>query len=55
MHRIQSEHFSFAMAGFGVGLSKGLAESPFAWKVFFEKLFPALLMVLGALLMAYVE
>ena len=55
MHRIQSEHFSFAMAGFGIGLSKRLAETRFPWKVFFERLFPALLMVLGALLMVYVE
>ena len=55
MHRIQSEHFSYAMAGFGIGLSKGLAETRFPWKGFVEKLFPALLMVLGALLMVYVE
>lgn len=55
MHRIQSEHFSFAMAGFGIGLSKGLAETRLPWKSFFERLFPALLMVLGALLMVYVE
>ena len=55
MHRIQSEHFSFAMAGFGIGLSKGLAETRLPWKTFFEQLFPALLMVLGALLMVYVE
>ena len=55
MHRIQSEHFSFAMAGFGIGLSKGLAETRFPWKAFFEQLFPALLMVLGALLMVYSE
>ncbi|HKW35433.1 MAG TPA: hypothetical protein VJN92_20645 [Candidatus Acidoferrum sp.] len=55
MHRIQSEHFSYSIAGFGIGLSKGLAETRFAWKPFFEQLFPALLMVLGALLMVYVE
>lgn len=55
MHRIQSEHFSFAMAGFGIGLSKGLAETRSAWRPLFERLFPALLMVLGALLMVYVE
>ena len=55
MHRIQSEHFSFAMAGFGIALSKGLAETRFPWRSFFERLFPALLMVLGALLMVYVE
>lgn len=55
MHRIQSEHFSYAMAGFGIGLSKGLAETRFPWRTFFGRLFPALLMVLGALLMVYVE
>lgn len=55
MHRIQSEHFSFAVAGFGIGLSKGLAETKFAWRPFFERLFPALLIVLGALLLVYVE
>ena len=55
MHRIQSEHFSFAMAGFGIAFSKGLAETSSQWRSFFERLFPALLMVLGALLMVYVE
>ena len=55
MRRIQSEHFSFAMAGFGIALSKGLSETRFAWKPFFAQLFPALLMVLGALLMVYTE
>ena len=55
MHRIQSEHFSYSIAGFGIGLSKGLAETRLPWKSFFERLFPALLMVLGALLMVYIE
>jgi hypothetical protein len=55
MRRIQSEHFSFAMTGFGIALSKGLAEKPSAWQPFFERLFPTLLVVLGALLMVYVE
>jgi len=60
MQRIQAEHFSFSIAGFsiagfGIGLSKGLAESKFAWQPFFERLFPALLIALGALLMVYVE
>ena len=55
MQRIQSEHFSFAISGFGIALSKGLSETRFAWKAFFAQLFPALLMVLGALLMVYVE
>ena len=55
MRRIQSEHFSFAMTGFGIALSKGLAERPSAWQPFFERLFPTLLVVLGVLLMVYVE
>jgi putative copper resistance protein D len=55
MQRIQAQHFSFSMAGFGIGLSKGLAETRFTLQSFFERLFPALLIVLGALLMVYVE
>jgi putative copper resistance protein D len=55
MQRIQSEHFSFAVTGFGIALSKGLSEKPSAWQPFFERLFPTLLIVLGALLMVYVE
>jgi len=55
MQRIQAQHFSFSIAGFGIGLSKGLAETKFTWQPFFERLFPALLIALGALLMVYVE
>lgn len=55
MHRIQSQHVSFALTGFGIALSKGLAESRFPWRQFFERLFPALLIVLGALLLVYAE
>lgn len=55
MHRIQSQHVSFAVTGFGIALSKGFAESRLTWRPFFERLFPALLIVLGALLMVYVE
>jgi len=55
MQRIQVQHFSFSIAGFGIGLSKGLAETKFTWQPFFERLFPALLIALGALLMVYVE
>lgn len=55
MQRIQSQHYSFAVTGLGIALSKGLAETPFQWRPFFERLFPALLIVLGALLMVYVE
>jgi putative copper resistance protein D len=55
MRRIQSEHLSFAVTGFGIALTKGLAETPFAWRPFFRRLFPTLVIVLGALLLAYVE
>lgn len=55
MRRIQSEHLGFAVTGFGIALTKGLAETPFAWRPFFKRLFPTLLLVLGALLLAYVE
>jgi hypothetical protein len=55
MHRIQSQHISFSVTGLGIALSKGLAETPFAWRPFFDRLFPTLLVVLGALLMVYVE
>jgi copper resistance protein D len=55
MDRIQSEHHSFAVTGFGIALSKGLSETPFDWRPFFQRLFPTLLIVLGALLLVYVE
>ena len=55
MHRIQSQHISFSVTGLGIALSKGLAETPFEWRPFFERLFPTLLVVLGALLLVYVE
>jgi putative copper resistance protein D len=55
MHRIQSEHYSFSVTGMGIALSKGLSETSFEWRPFFERLFPTLLVVLGALLLVYVE
>jgi len=55
MHRIQSQHISFSITGLGIALSKGLAETPFESRPFFERLFPTLLVVLGALLLVYVE
>jgi putative copper resistance protein D len=55
MERVQSEHISYSIAGFSIGLSKGLSETHSSWQAFFQRLWPALLMVLGALLMMYVE
>jgi hypothetical protein len=43
------------VTGFGIALSKGLSETPIAWRPFFQRLFPTLLIVLGALLLVYVE
>ncbi len=55
MARIQLQHFSYSGVGLGIGLSKGLAEVHNKWQSAFAKVFPVLLIVLGALLMAYVE
>ncbi len=55
MASIQSQHLSYAISGFGIALTKGLSETSTKWQPFFLKLCPALMMVLGALLMVYVE
>jgi len=55
MARIQAEHLSYAATGFGVGLSKGLAEVRTKWQTVFAKLWPSLMIVLGVLLMLYTE
>jgi len=55
MERVQAQHYSFAMTGFGIAVSKGLSETRIAWRTFFYRLFPALLIVLGALLLVYTE
>jgi copper resistance protein D len=55
MARIQSEHEGYAMAGVGIGLSKAFSETRSSLQPFFQRLWPALMMVLGALLMTYVE
>lgn len=55
MARIQSEHASYAAAGFGIALSKGLSEMKFPWQFVFARLWPALMILLGILLMLYQE
>jgi hypothetical protein len=55
MARIQSEHLSYSIAGISIGLTKALSEAPSTWQDFFRRLWPALMMVLGALLMMYLE
>ena len=53
--RIQSEHLSYAITGVGIALTKGLSEARTSWQELFQRFWPSLLMVLGALLMIYVE
>lgn len=55
MARIQHEHMSYLAAGLGIGLSKGLSEIKTGWQGFFAKLWPSIMIVLGVLLMFYVE
>ena len=55
MARIQAEHLNFAVAGFGIGLFKGLAEAPVRWRRIATKIWPMLMIALGVLLMRYTE
>jgi putative copper resistance protein D len=55
MVRIQTQHRSFAAAGFGIGLFKGLSELPTKRKLTFARLCSLLMIILGALLMLYTE
>jgi hypothetical protein len=55
MARIQSEHWTYAMVGVGIGLSKGLAEVTTPAQKIFAKLWPLLMLALGILLTLYRE
>lgn len=55
MEHIQMQHFSYAAAGAGIALSKGLADAPLPGRRVFRILWPLLMMVLGVLLMTYTE
>lgn len=55
MARIQAEHLSYALTGFGIGLVKGLAEVNSSWQIVFARLWPTLMVVLGVLLVCYAE
>jgi putative copper resistance protein D len=55
MEHIQAQHLSYAVTGFGIGLTKGLAEIRTRWQTIFAKLWPTLMIVLGILLMFYTE
>jgi hypothetical protein len=53
--RIQAEHLSYAATGFGIGLAKGLAGVSSRWQNLVSRLWPTLMVVLGILLLCYVE
>jgi putative copper resistance protein D len=55
MARIQTQHRSFAAAGFGIALFKGLSELPTKRKLTFARLSSFLMIILGGLLMLYTE
>jgi putative copper resistance protein D len=55
MERIQMQHFSYAAAGVGIALSKGLSDAPFQARGIFRVLWPLCMIALGVLLMLYVE
>jgi hypothetical protein len=55
MEHIERQHRWFAAAGFGIVITKGLAEISQKWQLVFRKAWPALLTVLGILLIVYAE
>ena len=55
MEHIQKQHRWFAATGFGVALANGLAGTPQKWQQFFKRVWPLLLITLGALLIHYTE
>jgi hypothetical protein len=55
MEHIQKEHFWFSSTGFGIALTNGLSETRSKWQHIFKIIWPALLVVLGILLMLYTE
>ena len=55
MVRIQHEHLSYTVSGFAIGLTKGLSELRTNWQGIFAKLWPSIMIILGVLLMFYVE
>ena len=55
MERIQMQHFSYAAAGVGIALSKGLSDAPIQRRRIFRVVWPLCMIALGVLLMLYVE
>ena len=55
MEHIEKQHHWFATAGFGIAITKALAEIPQRWQLVFRKIWPTLLTILGILLIVYTE
>jgi hypothetical protein len=55
MARIKAEHLSYSVTGMCIGFTKGLAEIAPKWQIVFARIWPILMVVLGVLLMRYVE
>jgi hypothetical protein len=55
MERIQMQHFSYAAAGVGIAISKGLSDTQLKTRRVFQILWPLCMIALGVLLMLYVE
>jgi putative copper resistance protein D len=55
MARIQAQHLSYSAAGFGIGITKGLAEIRSRWRPVFTGICAVLMVGLGVLLMCYTE
>lgn len=55
MERIQMQHFSYAAAGIGIAISKGLSDAPVRGRKVFRIVWPIMMLTLGVLLMVYTE
>ena len=55
MARIKSEHMSYTISGLAIGLAKGLSEMKTRSAAIFGKIWPALMVLLGILLVFYRE
>jgi copper resistance protein D len=55
MEHIRMQHFSYAAAGAGIAVFKGLSDTPFRPRKVFRILWPLAMIVLGVLLMFYTE
>ena len=55
MGRIQDQHLIFTVVGCAIAVAKGLAEIPWRANRFFLRAWPALMLVLGVMLLLYSE